>query len=142
MTRPHTIIEIKDGANIQPAALSNLFRGLRDGRYKIEPKRANKRSLRQNAYYWAGVVEPIRERMLDYGNDMTADDVHEFLKDRFHSKPVIGDGGEMIGRVAMSTTEMNKDEFGEYIDRIKPWAFEDLGLIIQDPNTQMEVFND
>lgn len=102
-------------------------------------KKRGKRSILQNAYYWGVVVKEIQLRFRELGTDVETDDVHEFLKQKFHFEQVITPQGEPIN-VPKSTTEMNKTEFGEYVDRIKDWAAYTLEIYIPEAGTQTEMF--
>lgn len=97
----------------------------------IEKKHAT-RSLAQNAYYWSGVVGTIAEY-----TGYTPEEVHELLKAKFLPKTLaIPDAnGEVVTEltIGQSTTKLNKLEFGEYIEAIRKWAGESLGLEIHDP---------
>lgn len=97
----------------------------------IERKHAT-RSLAQNAWYWSGVVGAISEH-----TGYSPDEVHELLKAKFLPKKLaIADGnGEVVDELVIggSTTKLNKIQFGEYIEEVRKWAGETLGLTIHDP---------
>lgn len=103
---------------------------------KIERKSA-KRSLKQNAYYHSAVVEVVREGLLNLGYSLSHDETHYFLKERFNPIEIPGNGGIILS-VPGSTTELNKVEFGEYVDKIAQFAAEYLGVEIKAP-TQAEI---
>jgi hypothetical protein len=69
------------------------------------------RSGQQNRYYWLylGVIE--RET----GNN--ADDIHEWAKRKFLPPRFITVNGEEI-KITASTTDLNKNDFTEYLDKI------------------------
>jgi hypothetical protein len=113
---------------------------LKDGSYELTLKKRNRRSLEQNAYYWGCVIADINDRLKQLGNDFSPDEVHEFLKERFNAKMIAGEGGEVLGQVGGSTTEMNKEEFGIYLDKIIQWAAEFLQITIQSPGEQTEMY--
>lgn len=104
-------------------------------------KKRGKRSLLQNAYYWGCVVKEVQLRFRELGHDVEADDVHEFLKQKFHFEQIITPNAEVI-QVAKSTSEMNKSEFGEYIDRIKDWAHDTLEIWIPEAGSQTQMFGE
>ena len=117
------------------------LRQAKDCDVQIIIKKRGKRSLPQNAYYHGVIVEEIRHRLKELGNTFDHDTVHEFLKQKFHSeKIVIPATGELI-EVGQTTTKMNKDEFGSYIDRIIQWAAETLEIHIPEPGQQTDMFN-
>jgi hypothetical protein len=98
---------------------------------KVERQSA-RRSLKQNAYYHSAVVEVVREGLLNLGYSLSHDATHYFLKERFNPIEIPGKDGLVI-TVPGSTTELNKVEFGEYIERIAQFAAEYLGVEIQAP---------
>jgi hypothetical protein len=102
-------------------------------------KKRGKRSILQNAYYWGVVVKEIQLRFRELGHDVETDDVHEFLKQKFHSEKIVTPQAEVI-EVPKSTTEMNKGEFSEYVERIKEWASCTLEIYIPDAGQQTEMF--
>lgn len=113
--------------------LAGLLKTRRDCELSIviEKKHAV-RSLAANAYYWSGVVGAIAEY-----TGYTPEEVHELLKAKFLPKKLaIPDAnGEVVTEliIGQSTTKLNKLEFGEYIEAIRKWVGESLGLEIHDP---------
>lgn len=103
---------------------------------KVERKAA-KRSLNQNSYYHGVVVEMVREGLLNCGYPLSHDETHYFLKERFNPIEIPGKDGFVI-TVPGTTTELNKVEFGEYIERIAQFASEYLGVVIPAPNQHSE----
>ena len=112
---------------------------LKDCVVELTIKRKNKRSTPQNRYYWGVVVKEIEIRMKNLGNDVDPELVHSFLKDRFNKKELIGEGGEVIDNIGGSTTEMNKEDFMIYVDKIAEWAASFLSIEIPLPNTDLQL---
>jgi hypothetical protein len=111
---------------------------LADGWYELEkPKRKNKRSLSQNAYYWGVVVAMVHEGLRDMGNDVSLQETHEFLKHRFNSKEIVNTLIGEVHSVPMSTTALNKEDFGAYIEKIQQFAAEYLNINIPNPGSQV-----
>jgi len=105
------------------------------GKITLEKYKA-KRSLNQNAYYHACIIPILQQGMADLGHKYSRETVHEMMKLKFLKEDVpVNDHGEFITRVK-STTELNKVQFGEYIDEITAWAAEYLGVTIPPANTQ------
>lgn len=100
--------------------------------------KSGKRSDRQNRYYWSGVVPIVRAGLKDLGIDMSTEQTHSLLKFRFLKKEFISNDGEVIESIG-STTELSKQEFNEYIERIKQWAAEYLNIQIPDPEEQTTI---
>jgi hypothetical protein len=112
---------------------------LKNGEYELRLKKKNRRSLQQNKYYWGVIVFEITHRFNELGNEFTHEMTHDFLKDRFNFVEVVGTGGELIGTVGGTTTDLNKDEFSIYLDKIIQWAGEFLEIIIPAAGEQTEM---
>jgi len=101
-------------------------------------KKKNRRSSPQNRYYFGVVVAEIRARLNELGNDLTPEQVHEILKYKFNPLNIVGEGGEIIDSLGGSTAEMNKEEFGVYLDKIFVWALEFLNITIPAPDSDLQ----
>lgn len=86
------------------------------------------RSNRQNAYLW-GVVLPM---IAEYTGH-TTEDVHGWFKDEFLPRRFITLGGKEK-ELRKTTTELTSMEFEAYLERIRAWSAETLGLVIPLPN--------
>lgn len=95
-----------------------------------------KRSNQANRYYWGIVVTLIRDGLKAQGIEATTESTHDLLKFRFlkDDKP-IGADGEFVTLVK-STTELDTQAFGEYVEHCKRFAAEYLGVNIPDANEQ------
>lgn len=122
--------------------LSEELTRFKDCAVELTIRKKNRRSNAQNAYIWGVVYKELEIRMRELGNDVNSDDVHDFCKERFNPKELIGQGGEVIGNKGGSTTEMNKEEFGIYLDKIIAFALEYLDLIIPYPNQDLQLMFD
>lgn len=109
----------------------------KDVRLKIDRK-YKKRSFLQNNYYHGVVIQEVRIGLLNVGYEMSAEEVHYFLKQKFNSIQIASLDGEVI-EVPGSTTEMSTVSFVEYVDRIARWASEYLGIVIPLPNTNLKL---
>lgn len=104
---------------------------------KIE-RRGVKRSTQQNRYLWGIVYEEVRLGFLNIGYEMTADEVHFFLKEKFNPVTVENKDGVVI-EMPGSTTQMTKTQFSEYIEKIARFAAEYLSIKIPAPNENLEM---
>mgnify|MGYP001583740538 CR=1 FL=1 len=99
------------------------------GRVSIafRPRRA-KRSLDQNAYYWAINTQ------IGWELGLNPEEVHAMFGDMFrkeHGEMTIKSTGERIELdYIRSTTMYNKVEFGEYLDNILQWAAEHSIIVL------------
>jgi hypothetical protein len=99
-------------------------------------KRGSKRSLPQNRYYHGVVVQMVCQGLREIGYSLSHDETHFFLKQKFNSVQIPGSGGLVI-EVPGTTTQMNKTEFAEYIDRIAQFAVEYLNVVIPPANADL-----
>jgi hypothetical protein len=100
--------------------------------------KSGKRSSMQNRYYFGGVIPIVRQGLKDMGIVMSAEQTHSLLKFRFLKQEFISNDGEVIESTG-STKELSKQEFNEYIERIKQWAAEYLNIQIPDPEEQTTI---
>lgn len=96
------------------------------------------RSTNQNGYYWGCVVPMVRDAMNSYGNEFDSDTAHEFLKKEFNTKEVEVHEGHFV-KVPVSTSDLDTAEFSAYIELIRRFAAEVLGIYIPNPNEQIPI---
>ncbi len=105
-----------------------LWIALLDGKQVevVVKQKRNRRSDRQNRYYWGVVIKIIADHL-----GYEPDELHESLKRKF-----LGEVEDRYGlRRVASTTMLTTAEFIEtYTEPIKRWAAEYLRLYIPDPN--------
>jgi hypothetical protein len=94
-------------------------------------KEKSRRSLSQNAYLWGVVYKTIS----DYNGD-TIEDLHEhFVRHLLPPKFIKVMGKEI--KIPASTTELNKIQFGDYIERIRA-EVAPMGIVIPEANNEKE----
>lgn len=97
------------------------------------------RSLNQNNYYWGCVLPFVIDGMVGVGypkSELSTILVHDFLKAKFVKKEVVNEQtGEVISMIG-STSALTTTDMMDYIDDIKKWASEFLGIYIPDPMEQ------
>lgn len=91
------------------------------------------RTPQANRYYWGVVVEHVAGYIGE-----SAEDTHELLKQQFlKPRPIeLLDGRELS--MPPSTRLLSVEDFAAYIERVRVWAAQFLGLSIPDAN-QVEV---
>lgn len=89
-------------------------------------RRKRRRTDNQNSYYWGVVIRMIAS-YCGYRSDEELAGIHETLKIKF--LPAVGKL-----QIAKSSSSLNTAEFAEYIDKVKQWAAEELGVYIPEPN--------
>ena len=106
----------------------------------VERKR-KKRSLNQNAYNWAVVIEMICEAIRKDDPEILPNTVHEFLKARFLKVQKIDyDTGELLFEYSRSTAALKTFEFALYLDNCIQFAAQYLKIVIPEPFTQAGEF--
>jgi len=103
---------------------------LPDGKYQVD-KHKIKRSNDQNKYWWGVVVKLIADWLRSYGNDVTDNDVHEFLKMKYIGKREVTINGKTFERYK-GTSELTTIEFADMIAKVQR-DFAEKDLIIPDP---------
>ncbi len=113
------------------ARMDAFFKNVRDCEVTVTIEKAHAtRSADQNALYWAGYIQPLS----DY-TGYTPLEMHAYLKKRFlpTKQLLIQDANGVVvdetAIEALSTTTLNKVEFGEYLHEIEAFALE-LGVTV------------
>jgi hypothetical protein len=102
-------------------------------------KRKKKRSNNQNSFYWL-VIDMMREGFNNtLGENVGVQEVHEFLKNRFLFKEIVNENIGEVVKMPKSTTELSTIEFEEYLDNIRSFGLEFLGITIPYPNDQVKL---
>lgn len=105
--------------------------------FDVHPQR-DTRNLRQNSFYWACVVAPYYEWLKEQGTEdiVTEYDAHEELRKRLlGDKPVFSKKtGAILTHHRVSTTELDKPKFFEYVERCRDVLARDCNIIVPDPN--------
>jgi hypothetical protein len=81
-----------------------------------------KRSSQANARYWA-LLEDISEQAVIEGKRFSREAWHTYFREKYAPKE---DGP--AGLVAMSTSQMNKETFANYMQRVEVAAVQTLGV--------------
>ena len=141
MSKNWCLLHIRNGEIQNKSQVKKLFDQLRDGKWKIEIERHNKRTTNQNDYYWQMLSNYIQPALLNAGwqEIKTKEDAHEFVKELFLKIKMINETtGETMFRVK-STTELNTTDFNVYLEEIWQWASQYLMITIPAPNEQLTV---
>lgn len=101
-------------------------------------KRGSKRSHPQNAYYWSCVVHSVMMGLREIGYSLSKDETHFFLKQKFNPVLVPNKDGLAI-ELPGTTTQLNKIEFSEYVERIAQFAAEYLNIEIPPANADLSM---
>lgn len=107
------------------------------GPHKIKISKVRQtRTQSQNAWYWACVLPAVANGLLDaWGEDLSTEEVHEWLKGRFNSQPIVDrTTGEIKGKRPCSTAALDTKQFSEFIDKVIQFAGEQLQVEIPPPS--------
>lgn len=102
-------------------------------------KKKKKRSNEVNRYWWGCIIPIIQRGLHDTGNELTKEEVHEFLKSNFNFTEMVNENTGEVLRVPKSTSELGGSEFWELIDKVARFASEYLSEVIPMPGEQGEL---
>ena len=117
-----------------------LFRAAlkkRQGRVSVTVEsEESTRSDRAHRYYFGVVLKLIAEE-----TGHTIDDLHEVFKSEWNSKTLLWTDpatGEMTEkRIPQTTTKLKVSEFFDYVEHVRHYAAESLGIVTPDPNADV-----
>jgi hypothetical protein len=110
-----------------------LTRSLKDGHYEVSVQRllAN-RSLQHNRYYWGVVIAALADH-----TGYTPNELHELMKMKFLPKSLalLDGNGDVKGEYVMggSTRKLKVSEFYQFVNEVRRFAAEELGVETMDP---------
>ena len=121
------------------AQLKRFFDEMPNGKNLLTQKKANKRTLPQNAWFHS-VLPDIRDalREVGYNEVKTVDDAKKVVKGLFFKK-IISNGIDEI-EIIEGTSDTTKEDFVSRAEEIIIWGKEYLGIDIAPPNTQVTMF--
>lgn len=93
----------------------------------------NKRTTKQNRYYWGVVVKMIKERLTELGHDLDTEEVHDFLKAEFNKIEIVTENEHHLS-IPKSTKDLDSQTFNEYIEKVRQFAAITLEINIPDPD--------
>lgn len=116
--------------------LIDFFRITGNGCYMLEVKKQRRgRTLNQNDWLWGCVYPILLDGLLDAGWEFTSlEQVHEFFKKQIaHDQVVNRHTGEIV-EIPTSTATMDTQQFTAYVEALRNYAAEFLGVTIPDPD--------
>lgn len=137
------ITKITDGKMTRPAYLQiKEFIAKNEGKHiEINLKKArSKRSDQQNKYMWGVVIPYLQDGFKNIGYQLSKDEVHQFIKSKFNLIEIVNEQTGDTVQVPLSTTQLTKTEFGEYLEKIFQFSAEFLGVVIPSAGEQLEFF--
>lgn len=109
-----------------------VMRASSNGVYELSIKKCRAtRTQNQNEYLWGCVYPILLDALLDAGWELTStEQVHEFFKHQMAQDKVINRHTGEIMSLPTSTATMDTTQFSAYIDKLKDYASEYLGVEI------------
>lgn len=113
--------------------------GTLEGRHRVTiiPWK-QRRTDRQNRYYWPCFVVPFADYLRDQGEAVTDDEAHAILKDMFLRVTVCDPKTGLAFERTRSTTELSTVEFNEYLDRVAAWLADTFHFKVPEPGEYRE----
>ena len=142
MTESIAYVDIKDGApwweEKQRQAIIEYFREQPNGRYYIAfQKDYPDRSLGQNNWMWGEVYRSILNKVNEgLVVKLTLQDIHIAMMELFAPRRLL-----MLGRfqydVIVRTSEMDTAQMTQYLECLRRFAADELGIDIPDPDPKL-----
>lgn len=126
----------KEGGRFSLRALGDFLRAADDGCYRLEATRLRRgRTPNQNGWLWGCVYPLLLDGLLDAGWEFTSvRQVHEFFKRLVaHDRVVNRHTGEIV-EIPQSTAAMDTQQFSAYVEALRSYGSEFLGVTIPDPD--------
>jgi len=80
----------------------------------------HKRSIEQNARYWA-ILNDIADQLKPDGREYSPEVWHEYFKSKFIGKDTVEVNGDVV-LVPKSSTKLNVEDFGIFMTKVEVWA--------------------
>lgn len=107
-------------------AIAEVLRSLTGKVVEITIREKKKiRSLSQNAYYFGVVLPPLVNLFKSWGNNVNAEQVHEYLKaevGKLTETLVMPD--DNTKKIILSSADLTTIAFEEYLTKVRMWAAE------------------
>jgi len=120
--------------------IADYCSGKKDADYwMILKRRYGDRSLDQNAWLWGPVYEQILKTVGEH-TGIEKMDLHTTFKAMFSRHVEMVKVGERVIEVVKEkgSSEMTTVEFMEFVEQIRLWAGEELGIVIPDPEPALK----
>ena len=99
-------------------------------RLRLSPPR---RSSRANAYYWAGIIQPIQVACADAGRAVSGQALHEYFKQKYLPVETANVNGLDVV-IPFSTSRLDSTSFSDFIESIRTDELVlELGVYFDDP---------
>lgn len=139
----HTLISKVIDYKLRPSVTKEILTILKSFEGKsviITIERASsKRSIEQNSYLHL-LFDMFKNGLNEHGHDFTSQRVKDLCKRKFLETDEIDiRTGEVIGQRIKDTSELNKLEMAEFIDKVIWWAADFFHIVLPPPSTQLTI---
>lgn len=140
--------KIEINTEVENGLPKNNKKIIRDSFWHFEGKKitlvikeqGNKRSNQQNAFYWGVIIPILQDGFYNTTGDYyTISDIHDAMKAQFCFKEIVNIETAEILKMPLSTTDLTTMEWEIFIDKIRNWSANFLGINLPFPNEQMEI---
>jgi hypothetical protein len=143
--KQHIFLSNVDGGKLQLNVRQQIAEKLpyfNGKRVKITiEKLSAKRSNQQNSYLHL-ILTIFSNELIDYTGDDTWDleSVKNMCKAKFLSEDVVNkETGEVVGRKIKKTSQCNKLELAEFIDKVQRYAMQEFGIYLPTANEHLKM---
>jgi hypothetical protein len=105
---------------------------------RIDITASGRRSNKANNYYWGVVIENVRDAMRKDGVHITPEQLHHYFCTLFIPVVVPTAHGEALTLPGRSS-KLPAKEYGEFVEACIMWAWENMNIVIPEPNTQTQI---
>lgn len=100
-------------------------------------RRRNKRSTKQNNYYWGVIVAIFQNCLIEEWDEIKSkDEVHEFLKHNCNYEEILNEKTGQIIRKVKGASENNTVEESMYHKKCRQLAYDYFNTIIPEPEPE------
>ncbi len=141
--KKHEVFGTPEGGHLNPKARNEIRKILLDmdgKRMKVTLERSyNKRSDAQNGYYWACVIEEIRDCFEEFwGERWSTAQAHDFNKGIFFGETKVNEDTGTIVVQPGNSSACTTVEFEEVMTEIRQWFALEFGWVIPEPNEELD----
>lgn len=132
--------EVKGKRPVNLNALNKVFEQFDGKEIEITVDLAKKkRTNPQNSYWWGVVIPMVHMGILETGELISKEQIHEMLKMKFLSFDIPIDADGHFETFTKTTSGLTTTEFNDLIEKVQQWGAEWLGIIIPSPNENIEI---
>lgn len=134
------ILHTSDTGIVNRRAFDEFFKEMPKGRWLVDVKNINSRTLPQNAYLHGVLIPEFRKALNNVGYDVKNDEQAKLvMKNMFLSRTIEREDGAVLEYVE-DTRNLTTTEMSTLVDDVVRFSAEHLGYVIPLPNEQTQIF--